>query len=290
MKPAPFVYHAPRSLEEALSLLADLGDDAKILAGGQSLMPILNFRLTRFDHLIDINRIGDWYGAPRLDSSTVTIPTLVRQRTAERDPALASAVPIFQQALRQVAHPQIRNRGTICGSLAHADPAAELPSVVSVLDSTFTVASSRGKRTVDVADFFQFHLTTALEPDEMLTEVTVRKPPPGTVMAFHEFATRKGDFALAAVAASVTFTDGKVSACRLAAAGVAPTPQRLTAAENLVTGSSLTSSACSAAGETASGEVDPTSDIHATADHRRKLVDALVQRALGDAARQGEDL
>ncbi|MCE7002069.1 xanthine dehydrogenase family protein subunit M [Kibdelosporangium philippinense] len=288
MKPAPFTYHAPRSLDEALSLLSDLGDDAKVLAGGQSLMPILNFRLTRFEHLIDINRIGAEFSRPKDNGDTVTIPALVRQRTAERSPEIAMATPIFGQALKQVAHPQIRNRGTVCGSLAHADPAAELPSVVSVLDSTFTLASARRTREVDVADFFQFHLTTAIEPDEMLTGVTFRRPKPGTHTAFHEFATRKGDFALAGVAVAATVdTSGAVTDCRIAAAGVAPTPQRLTEAENLLIGSTLDSQARAAAAEAARATVDPTGDIHASAEHRRRLTGVLVLRALVDVARQG---
>jgi carbon-monoxide dehydrogenase medium subunit len=288
MKPAPFTYHAPRSLDEALALLAELGDDAKVLAGGQSLMPILNFRLTRFDHLIDINRIGPAFNEPQVGDQTITIPALARQRIVERSPEIAAVTKLFGQALRQVAHPQIRNRGTVCGSLAHADPAAELPSVVSVLDSSFTVASARGTREVAVADFFQFHLTTAVEPDEMLTAVTIRKPKPQTYTAFHEFATRKGDFALAGVAVAATIDgSGKVTDCRIAAAGVAPTPQRLTDAENLLIGSTLDEAARTAAGEAASRAVDPTGDIHASAEHRRRLAGVLVRRALADVARQG---
>jgi carbon-monoxide dehydrogenase medium subunit len=287
MKPGRFTYHSPRGLDEALALLAEYSDEAKILAGGQSLVPLLNFRLAQIEHVIDINRIGAQFSA--IDAGeTIRIPALVRQRQAERSTELADAVPLLRQALHQVAHPQIRNRGTLCGSLAHADPAAELPTVMSVLDTSFTLASARGLRTVEVADFFQFHLTTALEPDELLLEVSIRRPAPGTVTVFHEFATRRGDFALAAIAAAVRFDGDRVAECRIAAAGVAPTPHRLTAVETLVTGSSL-DPAVLADAETATREsVEPTGDIHASAGYRRRLTGVLVKRALADARVQQE--
>jgi carbon-monoxide dehydrogenase medium subunit len=161
LKPAPFTYHVPRSLAEALDLLAEHGDEAKVLAGGQSLMPMLNFRLARIEHLVDINRLGAEHATPRVDADTITIPALARQREIERNQEIIAALPLLGVALHQVAHPQIRNRGTICGSLAHADPAAELPTVLSVVDATCTLASARGMRTVDVAEFFQFYFTTA---------------------------------------------------------------------------------------------------------------------------------
>jgi carbon-monoxide dehydrogenase medium subunit len=284
MKPGPFTYHAPRELDEALALLAEHGDEAKVLAGGQSLMPILNFRLTRIEHLVDINRLGARYAQPSVDATTITIPALVRQRTAERSAELATALPVLGQALRQVAHLQIRNRGTVCGSLAHADPAAELPTVMSVLDTTCTIASARGVRTVEVADFFQFHLTTALEPDELLLDVTIRRPEPGTVTVFREFATRRGDFALAAVAAAVRFDDsGTVTGCRIAAAGVASTPFRLRDVETTVMGSTVDESALRDAEAAARDAVDPPGDIHGSAAYRRRLTGILVRRALTDA-------
>jgi carbon-monoxide dehydrogenase medium subunit len=195
VKPAPFTYHAPASAEEALALLAEHGDDAKVLAGGQSLLPLLNFRLARPGHLIDINRL------PGLDAVERTptgwrIPALVRQRTAERSAELAAAAPLLTDALRQVAHPQIRNRGTVCGSLAHADSAAELPSVMVALDAQMTIATASGPRQVSADEFFQFHLTTAVEPEELLLAVEFGDPGPGTYTAFEEFAPRRGDFCL----------------------------------------------------------------------------------------------
>ena len=167
MKPGRFAYHAPRELDEALALLREYGDEAKVLAGGQSLMPILNFRLTQIDHLVDINRLGGGLDEPRVEPDAITIPALVRQRRVERSAELARVLPMLTTALRDVAHPQIRNRGTICGSLAHADPAAELPTVMTALDARFTVVSADGVRTLDAAEFFVFHLTTALEPEEL---------------------------------------------------------------------------------------------------------------------------
>jgi carbon-monoxide dehydrogenase medium subunit len=288
MKPGPFTYHAPRSLDAALALLAEHGDEAKVLAGGQSLVPMLNFRLAQVEHLVDINRIGPEFATPTVGAGTVTIPALARQRVVERSPEVAAVLPVFAKALPQVAHPQIRNRGTVCGSCAHADPAAELPTVMSVVDSTFRIASARGTREVGADDFFQFHLTTALEPDELLTEVAIKVPPPGTRMAFQEFATRRGDFALVAVAASATVDDsGTVTSCRIAAAGVAPTPQRLFDAEATAVGSALDDESLAAAQAAASAAVDPTGDIHASAAHRRRLTGVLVRRALADLRDQG---
>ncbi|MDN3351214.1 xanthine dehydrogenase family protein subunit M [Actinomadura sp. DC4] len=283
MKPGRFAYHAPRELDEALALLKEYGDDAKVLAGGQSLMPMLNFRLARIDHLIDVNRLGGGLDEPRVEADTITIPALVRQRQVERSPELTRALPLLASALRQVAHPQIRNRGTVCGSLAHADPAAELPSVMTALDARFTVVSADGVRTLGAADFFLFHLTTALEAEELLLEVTIDRPPAGTHSAFREFATRQGDFALAGVAVTCGLDDdGVVTGCRVAAAGIAPTPRRLTAVEGLTVGNRLDDALLAGAEAAARAEIDPTSDIHASAAYRRRLTGVLVRRALAD--------
>jgi carbon-monoxide dehydrogenase medium subunit len=285
MKPGRFTYHAPTELDEALGLLAEHGDEAKVLAGGQSLMPVLNFRLSQVGHLVDINRLGAAYAQPRIEPGQISIPALVRQRRAERSEPLIEALPLLGEALREVAHPQIRNRGTLCGSLAHADPAAELPAVVSVLDTSFTIVSASGTRTVDVADFFQFHWTTALEPDELLLEVVIRRPSPDTITVFREFATRRGDFALAGVAAACRLdAEGKVTDCRLAASGVGPKPLRLTEAEAAARGTTLDADAVAGASAAARREIDPISDIHADANYRRRLTGVLVKRALADVA------
>jgi aerobic carbon-monoxide dehydrogenase medium subunit len=289
VKPAPFTYHAPASAEEALALLAEHGDDAKVLAGGQSLLPLLNFRLARPGHLIDINRL------PGLDAVERTpagwrIPALVRQRTAERSAELAAAAPLLTDALRQVAHPQIRNRGTVCGSLAHADSAAELPSVMVALDAQMTIATASGPRQVSADEFFQFHLTTAVEPEELLLAVEFGDPGPGTYTAFEEFAPRRGDFCLAGVAVTAAFAaDGAVTRCRIVAAAVAPKPLRLTSAEELVLGTTLDARTCAAAQEAAARQVNPGDDVHASAAFRRKLTGVLLRRALVKVRARKED-
>jgi carbon-monoxide dehydrogenase medium subunit len=289
MKPGRFTYHAPRELDEALAMLHEYGDEAKVLAGGQSLMPMLNFRLAQIEHLVDINRLGDELSEVGWAADTVAIPALVRQRHVERSTRVAESLPILAEALGQVAHPQIRNRGTICGSLAHADPAAELPSVMSVLDATFTIASSRGTRTVPVDEFFQFHLTTAIEPDELLLRVRVNLPGPGTFGVFREFATRRGDFALAGVAALCRLDGaGVVTACRLAAAGVSSTPHRLQTVEEMLVGQRLADTVLREAEHLAHDEVDPTGDIHASAAYRQRLTGVLVKRALTEVRAQQE--
>ena len=289
MKPGRFAYHAPRELDEALAMLHEYGDEAKVLAGGQSLMPVLNFRLSQIEHLVDINRLGGDLGEVSWAGDSVAIPALVRQRHVELSARMAGALPVLTEALHEVAHPQIRNRGTICGSLAHADPAAELPSVMSVLDAQFTAVSARGTRTIAVDDFFQFHLTTALEPDELLLRVRISLPGKDTYTVFREFATRRGDFALAGVAVLCQVDDaGVVRATRIAATGVGPTPQRLTDVENLLVGQRLTDDTLREADQLARGSVDPAGDIHASAAYRQRLTGVLVRRGLAEVRAQQE--
>jgi aerobic carbon-monoxide dehydrogenase medium subunit len=291
VKPPRFAYHAPATVDEATALLAEHAEEAKVLAGGQSLIPLLSFRLAAPGHLVDINRL------PGMDSIERTstgwrIPALVRQRAAERSPELAAEVPLLTEALRNVAHPQIRNRGTVCGSVAHGDSAAELPSVMVALNARMSVASASGVRQVGADDFFQFHLTTAIEPDELLLAVEFDRPRPRTFSAFREFALRQGDFCLAGVAVSATFdADGRIELCRVAAAGVAPTPLRLTAVEGVVTGSALDAATLTAAQEAAEGEVSPLSDARVDAAYRSHLLSVLVRRALGAVRdqRQGQE-
>jgi aerobic carbon-monoxide dehydrogenase medium subunit len=280
VKPPRFTYHAPATVDEATAVLAEHAEDAKVLAGGQSLIPLLSFRLAAPGHLVDINRL------PGLDTVERTstgwrIPALVRQRVVERTPELAAEVPVLAEALGNVAHPQVRNRGTICGSLAHGDSSAELPSVMVALDARMSVASASGVRQIGADDFFQFHLTTAIEPDELLLAVEFDRPRPRTFGAFREFALRKGDFGLAGVAVSATFNaGGQVESCRVAAAGVAPTPLRLSAVEGLVIGSGLDAATLTAAQEAARAEVSPLSDARVDAAYRSHLLSVLVRRAL----------
>jgi aerobic carbon-monoxide dehydrogenase medium subunit len=280
VKPPRFAYHAPASVPEAVELLGAYSDSSKVLAGGQSLFPVLSFRLAAPEHLIDINRL------PGLDQIERTptgwrIPALVRQRQAELSAELEAGAPLLTEALRQVAHPQIRNRGTICGSLAHADSSAELPAVMLALGARMTIAAAAGTRTVDADDFFLFHMTTAIEPHELLLAVEFDDAAPATYTAFREFAPRKGDFCLAGAAVTATFSaEGTVERCRVVAAGVGPVPLRLASVEETVTGSALDARTLAAAEDAARREVSPAGDVHASADYRRQLASVLVRRAL----------
>lgn len=287
MKPSRFSYHAPTSVPEALVTLREYGEDAKVLAGGQSLVPILNFRLAAPEHLVDINRL------PGLDEIERTatgwrIPALVRQRAVELSADVAASTPLLTHALAQVAHVQIRNRGTVCGSLAHADASAELPTVMMALDARMSIASADSTRTVGADEFFVFHMTTALAADELLVSVEFDDPVPNTHSAFLEFAPRKGDFCLAGVAVNATFdADGVVSQCRVVAAGVAPTPLRVSAVEDLVTGSRLDARVVAEAQRAAMRELSPTGDVHADASYRRQVTSVLVRRALLEVQTKG---
>jgi len=288
MKPAPFAYHAPASVTETLDILREHGEDAKVLAGGQSLVPLLSFRLAAPGHLVDINRLP---GLDRIERTAAgwRIPALVRQRSAELSPGLAVGCPMLTEALTQVAHPQIRNRGTVCGSLAHGDSSAELPCVMVAIGARMEIAGSSGTRSVGADDFFLFHMTTAVEPDELLLAVEFDDPPPRSYGAFAEFAPRRGDFCLAGVAVTATFgAGGAVERCRVVAAGVAPTPLRLASVEELVTGSALDSRLLAAAQAAAAGEVSPVGDAHADAAYRRQLASVLARRALAAVKAQKE--
>jgi aerobic carbon-monoxide dehydrogenase medium subunit len=288
VKPPRFAYHAPATVGEATAVLAEHSDDAKVLAGGQSLVPLLSFRLAAPGHLVDINRIPGLDRIERTDSGW-RIGALVRQRAAERSPELATGVPLLTEALRNVAHPQVRNRGTICGSLAHGDSSAELPTVMVALDARMAIASDDGIRSVPAEEFFVFHMTTAVEPDELLVAVEFDDAPAGTYSSFQEFALRKGDFGLAGVAAVATLApDGTVERVRVVAAGVAPTPQRLLEVESLLTGSRLDGASLAAAQSAAFAAVRPSGDIHADAAYRRQLASVLVRRALADIASKKE--
>jgi CO/xanthine dehydrogenase FAD-binding subunit len=284
VKPPRFSYHDPSRLDEAFSLLAEHGDEGKVLAGGQSLVPLLNFRLAQPDHLIDINRIGSLASICRRDGK-LHIGALTRQSTMETSPLVAENWPLLTDALGYVAHAQIRNRGTVGGSVAHADPAAELPVAFAVLDARFRVASARGERTIAPEDFFVTHLTTTIEPDEMLTEIEVPPVPDRTGHAFTEFARRHGDFALGGAAALITVDADGV--CERAAVGLlaaAPTPVRATEAEQLLVGERIDESTAARAAERAAAGVEPTGDIHGSAEYRKHLVEVMARRAITAAA------
>jgi carbon-monoxide dehydrogenase medium subunit len=280
MKPAPFDYHRAESVEHALELLQQHGYDAKLLAGGQSLVPAMNFRLSMPAVLIDLNRIPglDYI---RADGGVLRIGAMARQHAAELSADLARAAPLIAEALPHVAHPQIRNRGTMGGSIAHADPAAELPAVMLALGASFRVLGPNGARTIAADDFFVGLFATALEHDEMVAEIEVPVAAPGTGSAFIEISRRHGDFALAGLAATVRLDDdGRCADARIALLGVGEGPALAHGAAAALVGTDASADAIGAAVDAARAEVDPPYDIHASADYRRHLVGVLVSRAL----------
>jgi aerobic carbon-monoxide dehydrogenase medium subunit len=284
MKPAAFEYHRPTAIAEALQLLADLGDEAKPLAGGQSLVPLMNFRLARPAHLVDLNRVDD-LRALRTENGELRIGAMTRQRQLERSAHAAGDWSLLGEAIRYIGHVQIRNRGTIGGSLAHADPAAELPAVMTALDAQIVVRSARGERTVPAGAFFASAYTTVLEPDELLVEIRVPAPARRTGAAFQEVSSRHGDFALVGVAATVSLDDaGAIDSARLVFTGAGDAPIRSQGAEQSLVGQRPGEPAFREAGRLATADLDPVSDIHATADYRTKVAAVLARRALTLAA------
>jgi carbon-monoxide dehydrogenase medium subunit len=284
VKPPPFHYADPATLEEALDLLARDGADGKVLAGGQSLMPLLNFRLARPAHVIDVNRLDALAAiAPAADGG-LRLGALARQRALERSALVRDRCPLLAQALAFVGHPQIRARGTLGGSLAHADPAAELPATMVALEARLTLRRADGERAVAAEDFFVGLLTTALGHDELLTEIALPPWPARTGSGVREVAKRHGDFALGGVAATLTLdAQGRVARARLVGFGVGPVPMRLADAERSLVGGAPTPTAFAEAGRLASAAVDPADDIHASAAYRARLTGVLATRALTDA-------
>lgn len=279
MKPAAFRYERPHDVAEVLDLLASHGDEAKILAGGQSLVPMMNFRLARPEVIIDIGAV------PGLDEVTgdeerITIGTRVRHIDLERPKFDGPLSSMLAAAARHVGHIPIRLRGTFGGSIAHADPAAEWCLLAQTLDAEVAVASIRGDRVIPAADLFQSPFTTSIADDELLTEVRFPWLGDDWTTGFSEFSRRAGDFAVVAVAAAVRLVDSRIIEARIGAAGVGATPIRLTQAEAALAGHPLSPDAIDAASEVASVEVDPRGDIHGSAEYRRDLVRALTRRAL----------
>jgi carbon-monoxide dehydrogenase medium subunit len=278
MKPPRFDYYDPRTLDEALALLREHGDDGKILAGGQSLLPLLNMRLAHPRVLIDINRIAE-LDYVHATNGEVRIGAAARQRTVEHADA-ARRVPLLADAIRCVGHPQIRNRGTVCGSLAHADPAAELPGVAVALGATFVVRSATGERMLSPGEFFVHYLTTSLKADEMLVEVRFPISPEGWGWAFEEVSNRHGDYALCGVAAGVRVEDSRILDARLAYVGAGPVPVRLIEAERVAASGADVEEGARAAAAEAESRLEPDADIHASSEFRRHLAGVLTQRAL----------
>ena len=290
MKPAWFDYYAPRSLDEALRILADAGANGRVLAGGQSLMPMLNCRLLNPDVLVDINRID---GLNRLDDTQdgLTVGALVRHADLLHDHRVRESWPLLFEATKQVAHPAIRNRGTVCGSIAHNDPAAEHPSVLVTLDGTVVIAGAAGRRELPAEQFFTGILSNALQPGEMVVAVRYPRSPAGTGVGFVEFARRLGDFAIAGAAATLTVRDGVCERARLTIVGMGQGPVRARTAEDALTGRRLGDEGDEAfadAAEKAKAAVEPADDVHASAAYRRHLAGVMAKRALATAlARAG---
>lgn len=287
MKPTPFEYYAPRTRQEALDLLAEHAGEAKVLAGGQSLVPSMNFRLAQPSILVDLNGVDDLFGIQVGEDGRLLVGAMTRHRSMERSPIVAERAPLIAEAMPFVAHPQIRNRGTFGGSLAHADPAAELPALAVVLDAQMRVQSASGDRWIGASDFFLGLFTTALEEDEMLVEVAVPPLPVMTGTAFEEFARRHGDYALVGAAAVVTLgEDGTVAESRLVFLSVGDMPVVSLSASAALLGQRPTEEAIRTAADAIEADIDPQADIHATAEYRRHLAKVLARRTLTLAARR----
>jgi aerobic carbon-monoxide dehydrogenase medium subunit len=286
VKPVDFHLHRPGTCAEALGLLHEHADDVRVLAGGQSLVPLLNFRLARPEHVVDIGRIGS-LAEVRCTPDDLVVGSMVRQAQAERSRAVISGSPLLAAALPNIAHPPIRHRGTVGGSLAHADPAAELPAVAMALDAVFAAASVRGEREIPAAEFFRGYLTTALDADELLTGIRFPKPAAGTGAAFLEVARRRGDFALVGAAVQVTLDDdGRIADARACFSGVSQVPHRCPEAERILLGATARSPKVREAADAARDSMQPGGDLHASAAYRKDVSGTLLARGVAEAARR----
>lgn len=288
MKPPPFGYFDPGAVADVVSLLKEHEGEARILAGGQSLMPLLNMRLARPRVLIDMNRVAGLDYIHEADGG-LAVGAMTRQRALERSELVKSRQPLLHAATLLIGHPQIRNRGTIGGSLAHADPTAEYPAVAVALDAELRVVGPEGERIIRAADFFVSYLTTALGPAEVLTEVRLPALPEGSGWSFVEIARRHGDFALVGVATTVTLEGGgSCSASRIVLFGVGPKPVRASRAEELLIGERPSERLLDLAGQKASEECEPLSDIHASSEYRQHLARVLTRQGLAEAVARAQ--
>lgn len=281
MKPAPFRYARPRTVAETVRVLADAGGEGKILAGGQSLVPMLNMRLARPSLVIDLNAV---HGLDVITASTaggLRIGALVRHADLAASPLVRERAPLLAEAARHIGHTAIRNRGTLGGSLAHADPAAELPAAAVALDASLVIVGRRGTRMVPASDFFVGLLTTALEADEILTEIHI--PPGRDAWGFAELARRPGDYALVGVAAVVATNNDRGESARIVAFGIGDRPVRLRAAEGVLVGAPLDAGCAQVAGSAAYEVSAPADDLHASGAYRRHLTAVLTEQAVADA-------
>lgn len=282
MKPAPFDYSRPKFLADALHALAHPDREVKVLAGGQSLLPVLNLRLGHPEMLVDVGRLPELQDLT-IDDGTLRIGAAVRQSQVMADERVRGGWPMLPEAIRHIGHPQIRARGTVCGSLAHSDPAAELPAVAMALGATVTARSVRGARQIRADDFFVAPFTSVLTDDELLTEVSFPGMEPGSGWAFEEFATRRGDFATAGAATVLVRDRGTVESCRLVVFGVAGTPVRLTGVEDALSGNAVTGESLAEVAHEVRAALDPSDDIHASgrfrAETAARLAAVTIQRA-----------
>lgn len=288
MKPTAFEYFDPNTAAEAIDLLERYGDEAKIIAGGQSLVPMMNFRLARPKVLIDINRIKE-LDYVKEEGDKLLIGALTRERDIASSPLVQERCPILAKAVSFIGHSQTRTRGTIGGSLVHADPSGEIPTTTCGLDAEMRVLGPSGERTLDPEEFFLTYLTTSLEPSEILVEVRIPVLPQKSGWSFVELSRRAGDFAIVAVASVLFLEDGGLCReARIAIGGVAPTPIRAREAEALLAGQVITDSLIDKAGKEAAEATDPDSDYHASSEYRRDMARVFVRRGLKEAWNRGK--
>jgi carbon-monoxide dehydrogenase medium subunit len=283
MKLPPFEYEAPTTVAEAIDLLAEHLDEASVLAGGQSLIPLLALRLARPEVLVDINGLAELSGVSATDGG-VTIGAMTREYVAEESKVIADTVPLMAAALPLIGHEAIRSRGTIGGSLAHADAAAELPAVARALDAEFVVRGPSGMRVIPAAQWFEGYLTTSRRPDELLVEIRFPTAGRGTGVSFQEVARRHGDFAIVGLAVSLVLSGGVISDARLAFAGVSDVPVRAAAAEDLLAGETPSAELFDEAARLATSDIDPPADLHGSSDYRKTVAATIVRRGLRAAA------
>jgi aerobic carbon-monoxide dehydrogenase medium subunit len=285
MKPAPFEYHVPRTLDEALTLLAELGDDAMALAGGQSLVPMLNLRLAYAEHLIDLNRIGE-LAYIRDEDQVLAVGAMTRHEVALASEQVRVSAPLMAEALPHVAYPAIRSRGTVGGSIANADPKAELPCVLVAAGGTVVLASTSGRREVASEDFFIGPYTTSRRPEELVVEVRLPEPSPGATTAFEEVSRSAGEFALTLVGVTLEHEDDRCTRATIAVAGATGASTRARSAEQALVGAELTPEALASAAQLVKDDIEPLGDGHGSADYRRRVTGVAAKRALTRAAGQ----
>lgn len=283
MKPPIFDYHQASNLDHACDLLSACGEDSKILAGGQSLIPMMNFRLARPKVLIDISNIADRNQVTE-EAGGIRVRATTVQRFVENSPLVQARLPLLHHAIRHIAHLQIRNKGTIGGNIVNADPASELPAISLALDAEFEIKSKGGQRTVPAEEFFVTYMTTALAPNEILSSILFYEPPKNSGWGFHEVARRSGDYALVGSSAVVTLdSSGTCTRARVALFAVASTPVRATQTEEMLVGQVYSADLMKQAAQKVQDVVDPEGDVHVTAEYRRSVAQVLTVRALDDA-------